>query len=469
MSSESFPQSVYVTISKSEFDALMALPALLEKLARRVAELEEKLGQNSTNSSKPPSSDPPGTRKKPQRPSGQSKGGQPGHKGKGRALFEQSKITRTKICKPSSCAGCGHDLAEVSGSTFQRAHVMDLPQIIPDITEFLLQAVDCPCCGQTARGELPAHAAHSAFGPGVIALLANLTGRCRMSRRDAKWLLEQVLDVQIGLGTLPRLESIASDALGPSYAEVKGQVPTAPVLGVDDSAWKERKQYKVGYIASTPGWALIQIEDKKDHETAKAFLAGFSQTLVSDRGSTYSFYSGIRQTCLSHTDRHFLCMASRGESSRLVGRPLLDAMDQLWSNWKSYRNEKTTFEQMSESMVPIQGKMFGLLLGGTKVDHKKTAKTCRNFLNVFDSLWEFTRDPAVPPTNNDSERGLRPLVRLRKNSFGSQSEAGTTFTARILTAAETCRRRGKNLFNFLKSTVQAHLAGLRYPLILAPD
>ena len=128
-----------------------------------------------------------------------------------------------------------------------------------------------------------------------------------------------------------------------------------------------------------------------------------------------------------------------------------------------------TVEQMSESMVPVQGKVFGLLLGGTKVDHKKTAEICRNFLNVFDSLWEFTRDPAAPPTNNDSERGLRPLVRLRKNSFGSQSEAGTTFTARILTASETCRRRGKNLFNFLKSTMQAHLAGLRYPLVLAPD
>lgn len=331
MSEESYLRSDYVTLSRADYSALAALPALVEKLVRRVSELEEKLGQNSTNSSKPPSSDPPGTQKKPHRPTGQKRGGQPGHKGKGRALFEQSKVTRSEACRPASCAGCGHCLADVPGTTFQRAHVIDLPKIIADVTEFQLQAVDCPRCGQTARGQWPAHAAQSAFGPGVIALLANLTGRCRMSRRDAQWLLEQVLDIPIGLGTIPRFESIASAALGPSYSEVKAQVPLAPVLGVDDSAWKERKHYKVGYVASTPGWALIQIEDKKDHETAKAFLAGFSQTLVSDRGSTYSFYQGKRQTCLSHADRHFLCMASRGESSRLVGRPLLDAMDQLWA------------------------------------------------------------------------------------------------------------------------------------------
>lgn len=447
----------------------MALPAMLERLSRRVAELEEKLGQNSTNSSKPPSSDPPGTQKRPQRPTGQKRGGQPGHPGKGRALFEESQVTSIEPCRATACSGCGHDLSGVPGSVFQRAHVMELPKIQLDVTEYRLEAVDCPCCGQTSRGTLPPHAARSAFGPGVIALIANLTGRCRMSRRDAQWLMQAVLGIPIGLGTIPRLESIAGESLGPSHVEVQAQVPVVPVLGVDDSAWRQSKLYKVGYIASTPGWALIQIEDKKDHKTAEAFLAGFSQKLVSDRGSTYSFYKGVRQTCLSHVDRHFLCIASRGEVSRVVGRPLLDSMDQLWSHWKSYKKGDISFEQMGENMVPIQGTMYGLLLAGTQVDHKKTNNTCRNFLGVFDTLWEFTRDPAVPPTNNDSERGLRALVRHRKNSFGSQSELGTTFIARILTAAETCRRRGKNLFNFLKLTVQAHLAGLTAPLILAPD
>ena len=454
-----FPRCDYVTISRVEFDSLVGT---VEKLAKAVEILQEKLGQNSTNSSKPPSSDPPGTQKRPQRPSGQSRGGQPGHQGKGRA-------SNTNPCRPQVCPCCGNDLSNVAGTICQRHQVIDLPKIEASITEHQVELVTCPTCRKQVRGEVPAHAASSNFGPGVMALLANLIGRCRMSRRDAQWIIKDLLGIDIGLGTLPRLEGIVSDSLGPSYQEVKSQIPVARVLGVDDSAWKERKAYKVAFIANTPGWAIFQIEDKKDHETAKLVLEGFWQKLVSDRGSTYSFYKGPRQTCLAHVDRHFLCIASRGGDSRLVGRPLLDAMDELWSIWKRYQKDEIDFEKMGLEMIPVQAKIYGRLLAGTLVDHSKTAKTCKNFLEVFDTFWEFTRDPEVPPTNNSSEQALRPVVRSRKTSFGSQSELGTTFIARIMTAAETCRRQGKNLYRFLKATVEAHLRGISAPLILAPD
>ncbi len=72
------PQAIWDTLSP---DAQVAVTALVQTFERRIAELEERLGTNSTNSSKPPSSDPPSVKRRPPAPaSGRKRGGQPGHR-----------------------------------------------------------------------------------------------------------------------------------------------------------------------------------------------------------------------------------------------------------------------------------------------------------------------------------------------------------------------------------------------------
>src|SRR5829696_506527 len=83
----------------------------LHALQKRVDELEQRLNQNSTNSSRPPSSDPPHVKRPPPKPtSGRKRGGQPGHKRQQRPLVLPEQVQQVISLKPPACRKCGHDL-----------------------------------------------------------------------------------------------------------------------------------------------------------------------------------------------------------------------------------------------------------------------------------------------------------------------------------------------------------------------
>src|SRR5215212_9010967 len=85
--------------------------ATVDDLKAEIAELRERLGQNSSNSSKPPSSDPPSYKRKPSRePQGRKRGGQPGHQGNTRKLLPADEVDHLIELKPASCTGCGRRL-----------------------------------------------------------------------------------------------------------------------------------------------------------------------------------------------------------------------------------------------------------------------------------------------------------------------------------------------------------------------
>src|ERR1700761_9121944 len=109
------PESLWNTVPPDAQAALMAvfgsLRCRIAELDQRVADLEARLKLNSTNSSKPPSSDPIGLKRKPPAPpSSRKRGGQPGHCKAFRPLVPPEKLRSSTDCKPSSCRGCGQAL-----------------------------------------------------------------------------------------------------------------------------------------------------------------------------------------------------------------------------------------------------------------------------------------------------------------------------------------------------------------------
>src|ERR1700722_1131758 len=102
------PQDIWDTLSP---EAQAAVTALVQTFERRIAELEERLGKNSSNSSKPPSPAPPSVKRRPPAPaSGRRRGGQPGHRRHARALVPPERVRQVIDCKPPACRRCGHDL-----------------------------------------------------------------------------------------------------------------------------------------------------------------------------------------------------------------------------------------------------------------------------------------------------------------------------------------------------------------------
>jgi len=163
--------------------------------------------QNSTNSSKPPSSDGlageprlRGRRKKSRRKAG----GQPGHRGAHRPLAPIERVDQIQSVLPEQCQHCGHALAtqieEVQTvGAVQRHQVTELPPIQARIIEYQCRRVICAECGESTRAAVPELAAGH-LGPQLAALIAYLTVVCRMPRRVVEALLGQVLGIEISLG-----------------------------------------------------------------------------------------------------------------------------------------------------------------------------------------------------------------------------------------------------------------------------
>src|SRR5438045_7193302 len=102
------PHSIWDQLSP---EAQVAVSAVVLALEQRIAHLEERLGENSTNSSRPPSSDPPSVKRRPPTPaSGKKRGGQPGHRHHPRVLVPPERIRQVVECRPPHCRWCGHDL-----------------------------------------------------------------------------------------------------------------------------------------------------------------------------------------------------------------------------------------------------------------------------------------------------------------------------------------------------------------------
>jgi len=93
--------------------------------------------------------------------------------------------------------------------------------------------------------------------------------------------------------------------------------------------------------------------------------------------------------------------------------------------------------------------MGGLRWRGEANPDRKAAALCSDLNRWWPALWGFARAEGVEPTNNVSERAMRPAVLWRTGSFGSDSEAGSRLAERLLTVVASCRRQGRQLLDFL--------------------
>jgi transposase len=459
------PQPIWDTLPP---DAQAAVTALVQSFERRIAELEERLGKNSTNSSKPPSSDPPSVKRRPPAPaSGKKRGGQPGHRRHSRPLVPPERLRQVIECKPPACRCCGHDLQGDDPQPL-RHQVAELPPIEPTVDEYRLHRLECPHCGTSTCAALPPGVPTGAFGPRLRAILSVLAGAYRLGKRPIRQLASDLFGLSISVGMIARLERQAAAELQAPVEELRQYVRDADSAHIDETSWKQGRDKAWLWVAVTRLVTVFAIATSRGAEVARDLLGtDRRKVVISDRFKSYTWIKR-RQFCWAHLDRDFQAMVDRGGESAEVGRRLLTHSQRIFDWWHRVRDGTMARATLQSNVAMLRFAFRDDLRRGEACGCAKTAGTCRELLAGETHLWTFVRVEGVEPTNNDAERALRHGVIYRKLSGGTDGESGSRFVERILTVVATCRQQGINVLDYLTRYYQARLDDEAAPSLLPP-
>ena len=441
------------------------LKKYIEKLEKRIEELERLLGMNSKNSSKPPSSDPPGISGVSPKQRRKKHGARKGHQPHLRELFPPEKVTHHIELKPEVCP-CGGTHFEESNEEPLRHQIVDIPPVVPEVTEYLQHVYRCKDCGELVYAPLPDELRRKHFGPGVLALVATLTGMLNTSKRKALAMMNEVFSVPMSLGGLSNCEAQLADALERPYNETIEHIREQDVAHADETGWR-RGNLQKGWLWALcyAGAAAFMVHAKRGQQAARQLLGKFSGALVSDRWSGYNVFGGIRQICWAHLKRDFKAISETKDALGEIGQQLYGLAKKILRLRKRVRDGTLQWRTFQNRMPPLMKRVEELLEEGTSVKCKLSGK-CRRIINQREHLWTFVHDPSVEPTNNIAERIVRQGVLWRKSSFGTQSERGARYVERILTVCATCRLQGRSVIEYLRDACRCHLERIPAPPLI---
>jgi transposase len=458
MAADNMAQADTISLRTGDYQKLLAqieqLKAQVEKLSQENAELKRRLGLNSTNSSKPPSSDPPSVVRSFKDPTGRKPGKQKGTKGSRRQMLEPTQVIEHR---PDVCSHCGANIpSDTPNCSYQYRQQVEIPPIEPIVTEYHYHRVGCLKCGKTTKAQMMEEE-KPCCGPRLSALIAMLTTVYNLPRRHVERLLETVLGVKLSLGTIDNRIQEMGDALEGPASELERQLAKEQKLNIDETGWKKAGQRLWLWVFVATSFTFFRITASRGKKVLSGVLGEkFLGYIISDSYSSYrSYQEGSRwQVCLSHLIRKAKEL-SESEDSEVRGfgcrvRRELKLMIGLWKrkrcdsvemNWCKARLKRGCELNKESKQIEVR-------------------RLARRILKDWESVVLFTAVEGICPTNNIAERSLRSLVIARKISFGNHSERGLVSTERLRSVVATCKMRGMNVWNYLTHVLTQYRVGL---------
>jgi transposase len=440
--------------------------------AKRITDLERQLAlreQNSTTSSKPPSSDGLAGRQRERgrrRKSRRRPGGQVGHPGHHRALVPIERVQAMIDLVPDACRHCQHRLRARDEAGDPRRHqVTELPPIEAHITEYRCHRRRCPGCGKTTQAPLPDECVGQ-FGPQLTALIAYLTVVCRLPRLVVQRLLVGALQIPMSLGSTQHAWEEASAAVAAPCEELERALREQPVLNGDETGHRTNGHKRWLWTLVAPTFIFYTIATSRGADVLRRVLgATFAGILGSDRLPTYLTYAvDRRQFCWAHFTRNLLSAQELAQTVSANGfcREALRLQRRLFRLWHRFRGDPhvrgapITRAELIAKAFPIEKQFFALGERYVNAADPAVGNLARALFLHHPHFFTFVHEEGVEPTNNAAERALRTAVQWRKIMFGTRSDTGEEAVARLLTVTRTCQLQQLNALLYLTAAIRCH-------------
>lgn len=446
-------------MSKDEIIAQQAqqiaeLQASLRAALHRIAELEVLLGQNSRNSSRPPSSD--GIKKQPAFPrsSGKRPGGQKGHRGDTLKMVVQAdQVVLHRVA--SVVCSCGHHLCRTVGQVSSRRQVFDLPTQSLLVTEHQRERKVCPCCGQVHQGSFPeAVTAPVQYGHRVKALVSLLSVGHHLSVGSIKSLFADLFGYALNEGTIQSAKASCYDQLSAEEAIIQEKLKQESVIHADETGVRVEGKLHWVHVASSSVLSYFFRHGKRGGQAlqdAKSVLAHFTGWVVHDCWTSY-FTAGSYQhaLCGAHLLRELTALIEQGSAWATQMRGLL--MDTYWATDQGKRG-------LSASALQTTHDRYQRILRQADQEEPPPAPQARgrpkqskgrNLMNRLQqyqtAVLAFAQYEIVPFTNNLAERDIRPWKTKLKVSGCFRTTTGADQYARIRSFISTARKQHQPVF-----------------------
>jgi transposase len=443
---------------------------VIAEQADRIAGLARRLSQDSSTSSRPPSSDAPWdkqpARKRSSRGrSGRKPGKQPGSASASRSLVEDPD--ETFEVAPDRCARCADSLADAAETARVRRQVVDADSPPPPkVTEYQLVSRRCGGCGQVNdpsatdvprpvdpgsdlpyQAGVPAPAAPEPatapadpgvalvvrpgspvrIGPQTSALAALLTCGHYLPIGRAASVLDALAGIRVSTGFMAGVRGRAADLLESGFLpHLKALLPTAPVLHADETTGRAAGALAYVHVACTEYLTLMHVGGRSSADIdAGGVLPEFTGTLMRDGYAGYAHLPAVHAWCAAHLLRDLRALSDADPVGQLWAQAMADTL--LEANQAAQQAHAAGADRLDQALLSqIRNHYLGALAKGRTDNHghrstlaTQARRLIRRFTRYEDMILRFAVDLTVPFTNNCAERAVRPIKVQQRTSGGS--------------------------------------------------
>lgn len=440
----------------------------IEQLEKRVHELERQLGQNSHNSSKPPSSD--GLRKPTNlRTPGGKKGAPKGHDGTTLRFVDEPDEFVIHTC--STCSACAASLNAVESRGYEKRQVFDLPPPRIWVTEHRAEKKCCTQCGLQQSACFPEGVqAPTQYGAGFTAWTAYLHAYQMLPLERITQLFADLTGYQPSEATLLSSLRTMFHSLEKAEQTIRAQLFQKRVVHADETGCRVEGKTQWMHVVSDGDWTLLGVHPKRGSQGIDelGFFPFYTGTVVHDCLPTYfkEVYSFEHALCNAHLLRE--CQGIAEHDGHKWAIQMKELLQESWKLAQFARQDP--FPLPLDVIEAIKAGYDAILENGKREWDKDVVRTksgsrgrkikskAANLgerLRIHkESIIRFLWDHHIPFDNNQAERDLR-MVKVKQKVSGSfRTEAGAKIFARMRSVISTLLKQKSPVLSSLTSSLR---------------